>query len=213
LPHLFEKARRGARNSSSAFHGLDIASIEDHPSQKARIAFRDITNSTNTRTAIFCLLPPKVALVNKAPYLVRRTGAETDEAYLLGMVSSIPFDWYARRWVETNMNFFVLNPMPVPRPARNNALRQRVVESAGRLAAVDARFQAWADAVGVPVGTLRSEPERSDAICELDALAALLYGLDWDDVTHIFETFHRGWDYAERLASVKTHFENWRSQA
>jgi hypothetical protein len=90
-----------------------------------------------------------------------------------------------------------------------------VVELSGRLAAVDERFGEWAEAVGVPVGTLTDDdPEEKDAaIAELDALSALLYGLDWDDVTHIFETFHRGWDYTKRLAKVRLYFDQWKGQA
>ena len=43
----------------------------------------------------------------------------------------------------------------------------------------------------------------------MDALVALLYGLKWVDVQHLFETFHRGWDYSDRLERVAVHFENW----
>jgi hypothetical protein len=81
------------------------------------------------------------------------------------------------------------------------------------LAATDKRFTDWAAAVGVPVGSLADPDERDSAIAELDALASLLYGLDWDDVVHIFETFHRGWDYTDRLAAVQVHFDRWKSEA
>ena len=107
------------------------------------------------------------------------------------------------------MNFYLLSPMPVPRPNPDSPLRQRVAELAGRMAAVDDRYEAWASSVGVPVGSLNREPERFEAIAEMDALVALLYGLKWVDVQHLFETFHRGWDYSDRLERVAVHFENW----
>jgi hypothetical protein len=209
--HLLAKASAGTRLASSAFSGLHVATIDDHPISRARIAFRDVARANDSRTAIFCLLPPNVSLVHKAPYLLRRKGTERDDAYLLGIVCSVPFDWYVRRWVELNLSFFILDPTPVPRPKDSNVLRQRVVELAGRLAAVDEGYQEWADAVGVPVGGLEGEA-RDDAIAELDALAALLYGLAWDDVEHIFETFHRGWIYEDRLHRVKTHYEAWEAK-
>jgi hypothetical protein len=81
------------------------------------------------------------------------------------------------------------------------------------LSARDERYSEWAEAVGVPVGSLTDPVERDEAIAEIDALSALLYGLDWDDVVHIFETFHRGWDYTDRLAAVQVHFERWKSEA
>ncbi len=132
-----------------------------------------------------------------------------DEAYLLGIMSSIPFDWFVRRWVELNVTFEIMRRMPIPEPAAENQLRLRIAERAGRLSASDDRFEEWADAVGVPVGSLIEPAQRDDAIAEIDALSALLYGLSWDDVSHIFETFHRGWDYTERLAAVQEHYQNW----
>ena len=210
--HLLAKAQGGSRRRNSAFSGLQINGIEDHPVSKARIAFRDVTNSTNQRTAIFCLVPPGVALVNAAPYLVRRAGSASDEAFLLGIVCSIPFDWYARRWVELHLNFHVLAPMPVPRPDPSDPLRQRVVEIAGRLAAVDDSYIAWAEAASVPTGGL-SGNKKKDAMAELDGLSSLLYGLSLEDVRHIFSTFHRGWDYSERLERVEDYYERWKGQA
>jgi len=209
--HLLSKAKKGANHSSSAFNGLAVRSTQDHPISRARIAFRYVTNSTNQRTTIACLAPPGVALLDTAPYLLRRSGGAPDEAYLLGVMCSIPFDWYARRWVELHLNAHLLSPMPVPRPDRSHPLRTRLVELSGRLAAFDDRFQEWASAVGVPIGTLKAEPDRSGAIVEIDALVSHLYGLSWDQVQHMFETFHRGWNYSERLAAVKRHYDQWKT--
>lgn len=52
--------------------------------------------------------------------------------------------------------------------------------------------------------------ERIDLIHELDAVVARLYGLTESQLVHIFETFHEGWDYEERLAGVLSHFRTWR---
>lgn len=210
---VLEKARRSTRLTSSPLHGRSIATTSDLPMMQPRIVFRDVARSTDSRTVICCLMPPGEPVVDKAPYLLRVRGVPTDEAYLLGSLASIPFDWYARRWVEVKLSYQLLNSMPVPRPDDDEPLRLRLVELSGRLAAPDNRFAEWAAAVGVPVGTLLQEPERSDAIAEIDALVSLLYGLDWDDVVHIFETFHRGWDYRGRLAAVKVHYDRWQGQA
>ena len=53
--------------------------------------------------------------------------------------------------------------------------------------------------------------EKTDAIAELDAAVALLYGLTEDDVVHIFETFHVGWDYGPRLEAAQAHFARLRA--
>ena len=44
---------------------------------------------------------------------------------------------------------------------------------------------------------------------ELDAVVAHLYGLSDKQLIHIFETFHIGWDYEERLRSTLKHFNSW----
>lgn len=158
---------------------------------------------------VCALIHPGAALVEKAPYLVKQLGSSADEAYLLGVLSSIPFDWYTRRFVELKMSYGLLNPMPIPRPDSTNPCRARIVEIAGRLAAVDDRYSGWAEEVGVQVGSVESVVERDSLIAELDALVALLYGLHRDQVAHIFDTFHRGWDYQPRLDAVLSHFDTW----
>lgn len=210
---LQAKRQRQVRLKSSAFHGLPQAwaeDIETLPMRHPRIAFRDIARSTDTRTAIAALLPPGVALTNKAPYLFRREGSASAEAYLVGVLSSLPLDWYARKYVEMGMNFHILNGLPVPVYDSESILANRVVEVAGRLAAVDARYADWASDVGVPVGSVESREAKDDLIAELDALVSLRYGLSEDQVNHVFATFHRGWDYETRLTAVLDHYRNWK---
>lgn len=157
-----------------------------------RIAFRDSTNAMNQRTIIAALVPPHVLLGNQAPYILWPRGDSQDEAYLIGILCSLPLDWYSRRFIDKHLNFFILNPFPIPRPSRSDRHWQRCVAIAGRLAAVDDRFGDWAKAVGVDCGPV-DEDERFDLICELDAVAAHLYDLEERHLRHIFETFHEGW--------------------
>ena len=46
-----------------------------------------------------------------------------------------------------------------------------------------------------------------DAVARLDALVAFAYGLGGDDLRLIFETFHLGWDYRNRMEQTLVHFE------
>ena len=41
--------------------------------------------------------------MEKAPVIVQRQGGAVEAAALLGVMSSIPFDWYMRRWVELKL--------------------------------------------------------------------------------------------------------------
>jgi hypothetical protein len=107
--------------------------------------------------------------------------------------------------IETHLNYFVFNPLPVPRPPRNDPRWQRIVSLAGRLACPDKRFAIWAKAVGVECGPVQDD-EKQDMITELDAIVAHLYGLNEKQLVHIFETFHEGWDYEPQLNAVMKYF-------
>lgn len=209
-PALADKLARATRNARSAYQGMTFPPGV-LPMDRARIAFRDVTNQTNSRTTVACLLPPNVAVTEMAPVIVRRQGDERAEAFLLGVLSSIPFDWASRRWVELHLKFNVINALAVPEFDTQDARCGRVIELAGRLAAVDGRYREWADEVGVPVGSVTSEAEKEDLVAELDALVSLLYGLERHHVEHVFATFHRGWDYEERLATALRHYDRWKS--
>lgn len=208
--HLQEKRERGHNNPRSPFSEFEAEWIEDPltlPCRQPRIAFRDITNRTNTRTVIAALVPGEIVITNQAPYLLWPCGTTRDEAFLLGVLSSMILDWYARCVVELHLNFHILNNLPIPDSDINdNPVAARVVEIAGRLAAVDERYADWAVGVGIEVGSVHDEATKQDLICELDACVAHLYGLDECDLTVVYETFHEGADYSERHAAVLEHF-------
>jgi hypothetical protein len=116
------------------------------------------------------------------------------------------------------MNLHIFNGLPVPTFDSDSQPERRIVEVAGRLAAVDDRYADWAKEVGVPVGSVKEPAEKDDLIAELDALVSLLYGLTEQQVEHIFATFHRGWDeskadYVARLAAVKKHYAAWKAKS
>lgn len=208
------KRLRGGNSTRSAhgeFSPHHLRDPETLPCFSPRIAFRDVSRATDSRTVRVALVPPEVFIVHLAPYLLWPRGDEKDQTFLLGILSSIPLDWYARRFVETHVSYYVFNPFPIPRPDHDSGLWQRVVQLAGRLACPDERFSTWADAVGVACGSLAVD-EKEDMIYELDAVVAHLYGLSEPQLVHIYETFHEGWDYQARLDGVLLHFHAWRGR-
>lgn len=222
--HLHEKRQRAQKNRRSPFSEFSKEWIEDPatlPCRQPRIAFRDVTNRTNTRTVIAALVPGEIVITNQAPYLLWPVGTPRDEAYLIGVLSSMILDWYARRVVELHVNFHILNNFPIPDVCHTDdahtdesadPVAVRVVEIAGRLAAVDERYAEWAEAVGVPVGSADDDATRQNLICELDACVAILYGLDEDDLAVVYQTFHEGADYSDRHTAVLAHFRSWQQQ-
>lgn len=210
-PYLRRKFESASRNSRSAYFGTQIEG-DALPLDRSRIVYRGIARSTDRRTTIACLLPPGTAVQHSAPALVRLAGSERVESYLLGVLSSIPFDWQARRWVDLNYTFELLSLMAVPRD-HASPMGSRLADIAGHLAAVDDRYVDWAAEVGVRPGSVKGQGEKDDLIAELDALVSLLYGLTEDQVEHVFATFHRGWNYEPRLDAVLKHYRTWKGKA
>lgn len=208
---LQKKRLHSSRMERSAFSEFPANWVKDPdtlPCLRPRIAFRDVTNRTNQRTLVAALLPPKVFPTHKAPFFLCPRGDEKDQTFLLGVLCSVPLDWYARRLVELSVTYHLLDAFPIPRPARHNPLWQRAVALAGRLASLDNRFKQWSRAIGVECGRLEDD-EKADMIRELDAVVAHLYGLTENQLRHIFATFHEGWDYAQRLERTLRHYRSW----
>lgn len=212
LTYLAEKrSRAGKSRRTGPYSGFSPDSQGEHdglPPLSPRIAFRDIVSANAKRTVVCCLIPPKVFVTNTAPYFYWPRGDEKDQAYLLGVLCSIPLDWYVRCIVGLHMNFYLVNSLPVPRPDRSNPLWRRIVELAGRLACPDDRFLDWASAVGVGVGPLGEEEKRC-MIFEIDAVVAHLYRLSEQQLTYIFKEFHYKWDYKIRLHEVLHYYRCW----
>jgi len=208
LDHLQVKRVRSASNKNSAFSDFpkEMIQVPDTlPCLHPRIVMRKISRGTDPRTIIAALVPPKVVLHDGAPYLLRTVGTPGNEAFVLGVLCSIPLDWYARTIIEMNVSHQFINRFPIPSPSEDHLLYRRVVSLSGRLASPDERFADWAKAVGVEYGPL--EPaEKEDMIHELDAAVAHLYRLSEQQLRHIFETFHVGWDYEDRLEATIRHY-------
>ena len=215
LDWLYNKRLRSNRLRKSVHAEFSREHIADrntlaplHP----RIAFRDICSKATPRSVIAALIPPETFITNTAPYLLFPRGDNKDEAFLLAVLCSLSLDWYARRFVELHLSFYILDSLPVPRPDRSNKLWQRVVSLSGRLACPDERFAEWAKQVGVDYGPL-AQDEKQDHIHEIDALVTHLYGLSKSQLRHIFETFHENWDYESDYNEVLRHYKAWANKA
>lgn len=152
----------------------------------ARIAFHDVTQKDNSRTVVACLVPPGVFLTNKAPYLAFAVGDDRARAACLGIMNSLTFDWQARRFVEVNLNFFILEGLVVPDLSEEDFAA--VSSAAARLSCVDERFSEFAESVGVEFGPLDDE-ERERLRVEIDARVARAWSLTPDDLEVVLSDF------------------------
>ncbi len=153
---------------------------------RARLAFRDLSRSTDSRTIRACLIPPGIFLTNMAPYLTFVEGGSDDQAACLGVMNSLPFDWQARRFIEIHANFFLLEGLRLP--DLEDLEFDAISEAAAQLSAVDERFAEFADATNVPVGAL-SASERTRLRIEIDARVARAWHLTSDDLRLMYRDF------------------------
>lgn len=152
----------------------------------ARVAFRDVTNRENSRTVLACLVPPRHFLTNKAPYLAFIDEDPAAEAACLALMNSLVFDWQARRFVETNVNFFILEGLCLPSLSEDDVAA--LAAPAARLSCPDDRFAEFAEATGVECGPIEEE-ERATLRVEIDARVAAIWGLTTEELEIVFDDF------------------------
>ncbi len=153
---------------------------------RARVAFRDITNRTNSRTVLACLIPPGVLLANTAPYLAFAPGGAREQAACLAIMNSICFDWQARRFVEGHVSFFLLELLHLPDLVEKEFVA--IAGAAARLSSPDDRFAGFASANGVACGGL-DEAKRQRLRIDIDARVAHAWDLTVSDLELIFRDF------------------------
>lgn len=207
--YLQAKRLRQRQVRSSAFAELDPSITDDPatlPCRHPRIAFRNLARATDTRTLIAALVPGNRVVLHHAPFLLCTEGGAVDEAYLLGVLCSMPLDWQARRTVELNVTFEQINLLTIPDPGQGHPVRDRIAIIAGRLAATDERFADWAADVGVAVSSANDLTIKQDLLAELDACVAYLYGLDEENLAVVYQTFHEKTDYTTYRNAVLAHF-------
>ena len=190
-PALLKKVRK-PRPGSGSLIAADVpvkeraAAVAAEVDGPGRVAFRDVTNRTNSRTVIAALVPSGVFLTNKAPYLAFPSGSARDRAACLALMNSLVFDWQARRFAETNMNFFVLELLVLPQ--LDDTPYDAIAGAAARLSCPDERFAEFAAAAGVDCGPLSDDEWTTHGI-EIDAHVARAWGLTRDELELVLEDF------------------------
>jgi len=134
-----------------------------------RLAYRDVSSPTNTRSLIAAVLPPG-CITTHTLFCLRTPLRLPVQLYLCGMLNSLVADWFVRRYLASHVTTRLIASLPVPRVAAADVRRRRVVRLAARL--------------------LRS-PDDERAQIDLQVTAARLYGLDDDAVAVVAADFPR----------------------
>lgn len=183
-----------------------LAAIEDKTAWRDaaryyRLAFRDIASSTNERTGIFAVLPPRILCGNKAP--CEREPSKRPNARVLlfvAVANSHTFDWTLRLKVSATVNLFILDGCPVPTVAFEVPRDRFLAHSALRLTCNHAGYAPlWRE----QLGDLWREPGRNaydwPAVsgdesrwglrAAIDAVVADAYGLTRAQYEHVLAGF------------------------
>jgi hypothetical protein len=204
LSELERKATKGRSTKGSPLFGLP--SPTDFTIGRHRIAYRQIARGTDKRTVICALIKPGTPLVHSAPFLIRRQGSVRSEAIVLAVMSSMFFDWVAKRWVEMNVTMELLENFPMPHKQFGRKIADRLAKIAAHLS--DAGSD-WSNEVGYEEKEFQEE-ERA-YICELEALVALLFGLERNHITHYLQQLHA--DFSSRTETVLEYYDQWKDKA
>ena len=168
------------------------------------MAFRDVAASTNERTVIATVLPPKrfcphtVSLEQVYYDVVTEQGHSSkpylepaERLYITSVFNSYVVDWFIRQSVTAHVSFFFVYNIPVPRLSASDPRFSPIVQRAARLTCTTPEFDDLAKSVGLKThkdGT--TDPaERARLRAELDGLIAHLYGLTEAEFAHILGTF------------------------
>ncbi len=163
------------------------------------MGWRDITNSTNERTVIAGVVP-RVGVGHKFLLMFPSEDHARISTCLTANLSSLALDYVARQKLGgTSMAYFVMRQLPVMPPsayeqtapwARTLSLAEWIALRASRLLittydmlATDLNTQGLSE----PVRWV--DESRLQVRCELDAAFFHLYGLERDDVEHVFTAF------------------------
>jgi hypothetical protein len=155
------------------------------------LAFRDITNATNERTAIFTALP-LAGVGNNAPLASPRRSGLAELLY--ANACTFPFDYVVRQKTGgTHLNFFIVQQFPIFPPDSYSAaeisfIGSRVLE----LAYTDRSMVAFAEQIrnDIRVQPFRWDDDRRFLLrSELDAFYFHLYGIARDEADYIIDTF------------------------
>ncbi|MFH1881651.1 MAG: DNA methyltransferase [Planctomycetota bacterium] len=102
-----------------------------------RVGFRNIAASTNERTLICGVAPPSFhgnSFMTITPKNRQWNGPnETEMLWIASIMSSFCIDFLIRQKVSTNLNYFFIESLPIPRGDANNVLRYVTTAKATRL--------------------------------------------------------------------------------
>ncbi|MDQ7026816.1 MAG: ATP-binding protein, partial [Anaerolineae bacterium] len=119
---------------------------------KPRLAYRGIASSTNSRTLMTTILPPRVFSEGRSATTVKtKFISEKEQLFACACLNALPLDWILRQKVAANVNMFHMYSLPLPRLTVDNPYFDALVSRAACLTCVRDDFaDLWQDVMGTP---------------------------------------------------------------
>jgi hypothetical protein len=138
---------------------LDREEVEEALGDRAwegrhyRVGFRNVASSTNERTLICGISPPSFhgnSFQTITPGCIQWKGPDNSEiTWMASILSSFGIDYLIRQKVTTNLNFFYIESLPMPREAVSDNSLAAIAARAARLFSTDDDFERfWSEVWG-----------------------------------------------------------------
>jgi len=159
--------------------------------QGYRCGIRAVASSTNERSLVASVVPPRAFCGNSLLTTVGGQLSNPQAVFLVGLLNSMALDALLRIKVSTNVNMFYLYQLPVPRLTDAEPMFKRIIDRVARLICTTPDFDDLAKEVGLGSHkTGAADPvERARLRAELDGLVANLYGLTEEEFAYVLSTF------------------------
>ncbi|TVQ53220.1 MAG: ATP-binding protein [Spirulina sp. DLM2.Bin59] len=163
--------------------------------QMYKLGFRDIARNTDQRTAIITMLPKGVCCNHKIPtaiiYNTENQPCLKSQLFFCCILNSFIIDYLLRQRVTTNLTFFFLYQLPVPRLQEGDPWFAEIVDRAAKLICTTPEYDELAAAVGLGShhNSITDPTQRAQLRAQLDGIIAHLYSLTEAEFIHILSTF------------------------
>jgi hypothetical protein len=185
------------RWKSAPRYAIHVDAMRDKPgwlraSGHYRLAFREISRSTDERTMIAAILPPGHIFGHKAT--CEKTPWQRPDAaalVLCAVFNSFAFDWCIRRKIAASVSLFMLNGCPVPslsKPA-SRFLAHATLRLSCRHAGYTRLWREQLNSTQAFAPELAVPEQRATLRAAMDAVVARGYGLGRDDYRHVLNGF------------------------
>jgi hypothetical protein len=138
--------------------------------RRPRLAYRDVASATNRLTLIAAIIPPH-AVTTHTLFCLRTAMPESQQLVLCALLNSFVANYLVRLRVNTHVTASLMSRLPVPFVSPGEPTFERITH--------------LARAVQQHAGPVEDMP----AYAELQAMAAMAYGLATDEFDHVLGTF------------------------